>query len=156
MKHWHKVILSFLLILSAGGLAEAFSMGADSPARTLAKRCREFRDAVQTKDLTQIEAFLSASFKETHKEKLKDPKFFDQSPRLLTRIFINEKYQPKDALLLARAQFRVAPGADGSMICHAFKNGEDQNPELSTARELRMIQEEGQWKLLSWKLHGSW
>lgn len=143
--------MSFLLISSS-----VLAMGSDSPARVLAKRCGEFRDVLQTRDLNQIESFLSLEFKTKNSDALKDPKFFEQSPRLITKLLINEKYHPKDLILLPRAQFRVSRGSDGSMICYPFKNGESENPELSTAREMRLILEEGQWKILSMKLHDSW
>jgi hypothetical protein len=146
-------VKSMILVLLS---SSAFSMGSDHPARVLAKRCGEFRDALQTRDLSQIESFLTVEFKTKNSDALKNPQFFEQAPRLITKLLINDKYHPRDLILLPRAQFRVSRGSDGSMICYPFKNGESENPELSTAREMRLILEEGQWKILSMKLHESW
>ncbi len=136
--------------------AETFAMGSDSPTRTLTKRCRELRDAMQTQDIEKISVFFTEDFKKRYEEDLKDKKFLYQRPRLLTRIFINEKYQPKDLILLEKARFRVVPGANGDMVCKVYDNGEKENPQLHTLEEIRLVEEAGSWKVSEWKLNAGW
>lgn len=134
----------------------AFGMGSDSKNRSVAKKCREFRDAVREGNLEKVSPFFSATYLEANKDKIKEPTFFQQKQRLLTKIFINEKYRPADSIFLPRSQFRAVEGNDGSMLCLVSKNGEDENPELHTVRSMRLIQENSEWKISELKIHEGW
>ncbi len=134
----------------------AHGMGADSKNRIVAKKCHEFRDAVREGDANKINSFYSKLFISGRNSDESEPNFLIQKPRLLTKIFISEKYHPRDSVFLARAQFRVIEGANGDMVCLVSKNGEDENPELHTVRSIRLVEEDSDWKVNELKIHQGW
>jgi len=135
---------------------DAFALGSDSKNRNVSKKCREFRDAVREGSPKKINTFFSKSFMDTNREKIAAPDFYQQKQRILTKIFINEKYRPQDSIFLPRAQFRALEAADGNMVCLVSKNGEDENPELHTVRSIRLIEEDSEWKVSELKVHDAW
>lgn len=131
-------------------------MGSDSASRTIIRKCTEFRDVLQERDFEKALGFLSEEFRASHSAEIESQKLFVQKPRLLTKIFVGESYRPKDLILLKEARFRAMKAKDGGLSCKVLHNGENQDPELATLREIQWEEQGGDWKIVSWNIHGSW